>query len=139
MIGIAWKLLTSRLAGPVGAGVSVVLLVALVGSCASGKAKDRQIARIAKDVAQLSQDLGTCRSNRAGLEASLRTQGASVAAFAEEQARRQREGQKAASEARRGREAAEAKAARLLRNPPAGADECARVAAADRAVRDALQ
>jgi hypothetical protein len=139
MIGFVLALLGSKPAGFVGAGVSLLLVFALLASCATVKARDRTIAKITKDIAVLAQDLGTCRSNRLGLEASLRSQSASVAAFAEEQARRQREADAAAAEARRGREAAEAKAARLLRNQPQGVDECARVVAADRAVLEALR
>jgi hypothetical protein len=132
-------LLTHKLAGMVGLGVSVLLLIALFVSHQNVKARDRQIVGHLKQVAQLSQDLGTCRSNRVGLEASLRSQSASVAAFAEEQARKRKLAEADSAEARRGRETAEAKAARLLRHQPAGADECARVVAADRAVVEALR
>lgn len=132
-------LLTSKIAGPIGAGLSLLLLILLLTSCGQLKAKDGVIRDQERRITSLRADLLTCQDNTGKLEASIAAQSASVAAFAEEQARRQREAETAVSEALRGRKDAEARAARLRAHQPQGVDLCARVVSADDAVLEALK
>jgi hypothetical protein len=124
MIALALKLLTSRIAGPIGAGVSIVLLLALLSSCALGKAKNREIEKLTVHVAKLSADLGTCRTNKVTLQNAIDRQNAAVAALAAEGQRRAAEARKALDAAQAGVAAANKRAGQLLAIKP-GADRCA--------------
>ena len=77
-----WKLLTSRLAGPVGAGLSLLLAIALLSLLLS---KNSTISDLKKDKAELNQSLlvakldnQTLRGNALGLEAGLNACSAGV-------------------------------------------------------------
>lgn len=139
MIGLALKLLTSRVAGPIGAGLSVVLVLSLLASCVTLKARDREIGRLVTSEALARRSYETCKGNRLALEASLAAQGRAVEAVRLEGDRRKAQASKALEQAQKGRAGAETKAARLLSHQPAGVDACARTEAADRAVLEALR
>lgn len=123
MIALALKFLTSRLAGPIGAAASVVLLLALLASCASGKIKNRQIEKLTGNVAQLSADLGTCRTNKVTLQNAIDRQNSLVTAWKADGDRRSAEAQKAVDAARAGATLASRDAARIMAIKP-GADLC---------------
>jgi low affinity Fe/Cu permease len=110
MIALAIKLLTSRLAGPIGAGVSVLLALALafiwVGKSAEIGALERSITALNAKVDQLTGDLTQCRANRITLEDATRRQNEAVAAAKAESAGRIAE--LATALDRSGREAARA-------------------------------
>lgn len=82
------KLLTSRLAGPVGLGLSLLLAIALVSLLL---AKNSEISTLKKDKAELNQSLlvakldnQTLRGNAIGLEAGLNACSAGVDAVAKQ-------------------------------------------------------
>lgn len=124
MIGLVFGLLGSKPAGLIGAGLSLVLVLALLGSCVQLKAKDRTIKTQGRQIAQLAQDLGTCRGNVATLKGSLERQNRAVEALHEAGAQRERDAAKAVQDAQRGRSTAERRVADILKAKP-GADACA--------------
>jgi hypothetical protein len=83
--------------------------------------------------------LGTCHASVTTLEGSLASQNAAVASLGVESARRTKMLADGLEQARKGRASAEARAAGLLKRPPAGIDACARSEAARRAVLESLK
>lgn len=133
------RLLTSRLAGPIAAGVAVLLALALAVAQvhlagARGDLKDAR-ARIET----LSRDLGTCRANTAALSSSLKRQNAAVTAQGKADAQRLAQAGKDLTTALRGRERAEAQAAKLMRAGPVGVDACARAIDAFETVKEGVR
>lgn len=139
MITFLWTALTSRLAGPIAAGVAVALTLAL--GVQSIRLHDAGVALV-KTQDQLRQsesNLTTCRNNSTGLELSLKTQTTAVARLEREGAARLAKAESDLAAAQKGRAGAEARAAALLRTPPPGLDSCARMFGADEAVLGSLK
>lgn len=135
---IAIKFLTSRLAGPIAAGLCLVLIV-LLASALIGKGRaerSRDVALAARDVALV--DLGRCQANARSLEGAIGAQNAALTAKSAEDARRLAGAEKAVTAASRSRAAAEAAAARLQSRAPTGLDACARAVSAFENVKGAL-
>lgn len=84
--------LTSKLAGPIGAGLSIVLALslgwAIVSKNATIEEARKHLATVSKERDDAKADLGQCRANRLTLEDALSRQSAAVdAAKAEGEAR----------------------------------------------------
>jgi hypothetical protein len=86
-----------------------------------------------------ARDLQTCRANTNTLQSAIDRQNASVAALKAEGDRRTTQAAAAVRDAQRGRSDAEARASKLAALKPAGADACARMNDADRAVLETLR
>jgi hypothetical protein len=84
-------------------------------------------------------DLATCRTNTDTLTSAITTERARLAALQAAGDRALRQTQADLAEAARGRQSAEARAAKLLKTPPAGVDACARSEAAFSAAKEALR
>jgi hypothetical protein len=142
---VTWllALFTHRIAGPVAAGVAFLACAALLWATVTHKAalraRDGVINRQFGEIAGLSHQLGVCKADLDGARLSLADQTAAVAAWKAESDRRQRDAEKAVSDALRGRQRAEAKAARLLSINPKGATLLERYEEVDRAVLEALK
>lgn len=108
-------------------GVVAVLLVALsISQCTRAVKAEHKLAKVEKIAVAVKADLATCRGNTSALKAALDGQNRALEAKSAEDAQRLAEAGKGLSEALRGRERAEAKAAKLLRDGPVGVDVCAR-------------
>lgn len=92
----------------------------------------------AKIVAEFQLRLDACHANVTGLQASLDAQNVAVEAQRADGERRAKMLSDGLQQARVGRAGAEARAASLLKNAPAGIDACARAEAARAAVLKAL-
>ena len=73
--------LTSKLAGPIAAGVAVLLAIALVASSFHSHRQKVQIASLTAERNAAQRDLGTCRANTTTLQSALTSQNAAVAAM----------------------------------------------------------
>lgn len=131
--------LTSRVAGPAASAVALALALVAVGQCSEKQAEARRADRAEGAARLANQDLTACRGNSARLQAALNDQNASIEAAREEGDRRAQAAESALAEAERGRAATEARIKRLLTNPPAGIDACARMESADRNVMENLK
>jgi hypothetical protein len=125
----AWSALTSRLAGPIAAGVAVALAVTL-GMARLELAHARRQAQAAEaavtaPVTGWAARLATCQGNGRSLQAALDGQNAAVAALKRDSAARVAASTKAASAARKTAQAAQAHAAAILAARPTSADACA--------------
>lgn len=136
MIATIIGALTSRIAGPAATVAAVILAGVAVGQCSEKNAEARRADRAENAAEVATANLSTCRSNVSGLQASIDGQNALLAAKSAEDAQRLAEAGKRLSEAQRGRDGAEARAAALLKNPPAGVDACARAMTAFQAVKE---
>lgn len=131
--------LTSRLTGPIASVVAVVLACLLLAQCSATHAAASRAdkAESARRAAQANYD--QCVANGKALTAAIDAQSARVRAVAEESAQRLAEAEDGLQQALRGRQDAEKRAARLLGQPPAGIDACARATSAFGAVRKDLR
>lgn len=121
-------------------GVLAVLAMILIpAKCSydvgSKRAADRAAGTISLQRAQLTQ----CHDNTAALQASLDGQNRAVDQMKADSDKRLQASSDALHGAQKGRESAEARAAKLLALKPAGIDACARMMDADRAVLESLQ
>lgn len=129
-------LLTSRLAGPIASIIAVLLALALgvAQFQLHGARSSLQKMQSARDKALT--DLGTCRANTAALSSSLARQNAALEAKSAADAQRLAQAGKDLTTALRGRERAEAQAAKLLKAGPVGVDACARAIDAFETVKE---
>jgi hypothetical protein len=132
----ALKLITSRMAGPVASVIAILLLFALLGQCQATGSVKRALAKSEKQVVAVRTDLLTCKANTSALTASLDAQNAALTAKSAADAQRLAEAGKGLSEALRGRDRAEARAAKLLKAGPVGVDVCARAIDAFETVKE---
>lgn len=135
-MGAIIAVLTSRLAGPIAAGVGVLLAIALAVSQIQLHATRADLKAAGERIEALSRDLGTCRANTAALEASIRGQNAAVAAWKAEGDARAAEVAKARHATREKAARADRAAANLAALKPVGNDLCARMLAVDEAVKE---
>ena len=139
MIATIAGALTSRLAGPVAAAAAIALALVSVGQCSAKNTEARRADRAEATLATELVNLDRCRTNVAGLEASVGAQNARIEAVRAEGQRKTEEAENALAAAQKGRAAVEARVASLLRDRPAGADACARMESADAAVLGSLR
>lgn len=136
MIGIAWAILTSRLAGPIASAVALALAVMLGVQTVKlmGAEHGRKGAVAERDMARV--DLGTCRGNVSTLQDALGVQNRAVQAIKAESDARTAAANKALSEARKSALAARKSADAILaaRVKP-GETSCE---AADRVILEAV-
>ncbi|MDO8912285.1 MAG: hypothetical protein Q8N10_03245 [Phenylobacterium sp.] len=132
-------ILTSRLAGPISSAFALLFLVLALTQCVGKVHQTRRADAAEMALSVAKTDLDQCQRNEAGLEASMRGQNAAVKRLETEASIRTAAAEEAVTQALRGRAGAEARAAKLLRNPPAGIDACARMESADTAVLRSLQ
>lgn len=128
---------------------TIAVVVALVASgavldrCAPVIGAHATIKRVKADAAEKleakGKELDRCQANVRGLEAAQAAQNAAIGEKAALDAERLSTAEKAVGDAQRGRESAEARAAKLLRTPAAGIDACARTEAARRQVLENLR
>lgn len=130
---------TSRWAGPVASVVAAVLLLFGVTQCTGRVAQAHRADNAEREFALSEKGRMQCVTNRMALEGSIATQNAALADLRREAVVRTAEAEKAVAEALKGRASAEARAAKLLKTPPAGIDACARMESADAAVLRSLQ
>lgn len=134
-----FAILTSRMAGPVASIAAMILLLFGVAQCSGRAAEASRADNAEREFALSEKDRMQCVTNRMALEGSIATQNAALADLRHEAEVRTQAAEKAVTEALRGRESAEARAAKLLRNPPAGIDTCARAMSAFEAVKESVR
>lgn len=132
-------LLTSRLAGPIAAGIAVLLALALGWQTMQLAAVRSHLKVADAAAAALYRNLETCKANTATLSEAVASQNAATEAMRAETDARAKMLADGLQQARRGRAGAEARASALLTRPPAGIDACARAEAARDAVIRSLQ
>jgi chromosome segregation ATPase len=142
---VTWllALFAHRIAGPIAAGVAFLACAALLWATVTHKAemrvKDGVIKGQQGQITRLDTDLRACRADLDGAKASLEAQKRALEALKAESDRVRQEAENAVSDALRGRQRAEAKAARLLSINPKGATLLERYEEVDRAVLEALK
>lgn len=128
MIAIIAKALTSRLAGFIGIGSSVVLAIALTVVTVSKNAEirtlERSITALNGKVDQLTGDLTQCRANRITLEDATRRQNEAVEAVRAQGEERISDLSKALDRSNRAAQTAQRNADRILAAQGTG-DACA--------------
>lgn len=134
---VAW--LTSKLAGPIATAAAVVLALLLTVQTVKLAEARKSMDGLASALARAATDLSTCRSNRAGLEASLTAQNAAVEAARQAGEQMRARSAKAVSEAQNATAAAERRAAAIMARKPVGADACQRALEADDLILGAIR
>jgi len=139
MIAIFWSVLTSKLAGPVAAGVALLLVIALIAQAAqlSGVNHDLSLERQAHLASE--RDLAAARANEATLQSAIEQQNDAVRALKEASDAKVAQAEAALRIASAKRANAEARAAAMLHTPLAGATEIERMTLADELVLRGLQ
>jgi hypothetical protein len=120
-------------------GLAVLGAVLVVRSHWIGVGVQRERAASGKALQLSANNLATCRSNGAALQASLDSQNAAALVVQAESDRKIAQATEDLTQALKGRASAETKASRLLTHPPAGIDACARSMAAFAAVQETVQ
>jgi len=110
-------LLTSRLAGPIAAGLSLILSLSLAFVWIT---KSAEVRVLTKANSTLSSDLAQSRLNASRLEGSLATQSAAIATLAAAGAQRELRLADAISIAERASTAAQSASERILAAKPVG-------------------
>lgn len=123
-LSIALGLLRSRLAGPIAAGLCVLLLVFGLSQCSGRVSAERKLAKSEKVVVAVRKDLGTCKANVTTLEASVAAQNAAVDALKREGDLRVAESEKAVRDARVVAASYRKKVEAILAAKPKGGDVC---------------
>jgi hypothetical protein len=88
-VSAVWGLLTSRLAGPIASGVSLLLAILLLSTCTAKAANDKvlnhRITELTHEIDAPNTGwrarLTICQANEANLQAGIATQNASIAAL----------------------------------------------------------
>lgn len=127
------------LRSPVGKYLLIGLAVLGLLWAIYGKGRGDEHAAMQKRVDLVQASLETCHANGKALQASIDGRNRAVEAMQQVSDRKIADAAKALSLASKGRAGAEAKAAKLLDQPPAGIDACARMTSADEAVLGALK
>lgn len=121
-------LLTSRLAGPIGAGLSLILAITLAATILTKNATIAevrgQLTTAQLDLKNARADLSQCQSNRITLEEATRRQNAAVATVKAEGDRRVSELATELERAAKATAAAEARAKAILNRPTPSGDQC---------------
>lgn len=132
--------LTSRLAGPIGAGLSLVLAVILAAVILTKNATISemrgQLTTAQADLRAARDDLTQCRSNRITLEEAARRQNAAVDAAKAEGAKRLTELATELDRAKAATATAEVRAKAILARPAPTGDQCK---AADALILETVQ
>jgi uncharacterized protein HemX len=123
MVSAILGIMTSRLAGPIAALVALILAVGLGVQTVKLHNARGDLAAASKRLEAAQRDLGTCRGNVAGLEASLNRQNEAVAALKAESDARIARSLKEASAARSVAESYRQASQRILA-AKAGPDKC---------------
>jgi hypothetical protein len=135
--------LGSRLGGAIAAAVVAVLTIGLGVQTVRLGAAHREVAKLADRIENPGTGyiakLSACRGDVDRLTGEIARQNEAVTALKTEGDRRAAKAAAALSEAARGRASAEARAAKLLKNPPSGIDACARAMSAFETVKESLQ
>lgn len=121
-------------------GAGFVLIAALVWQAFyfMGKGKAEAEAKLRPQIVKLERELGQCSANVETLDGKLKLQNAEVERVKREGEAKRRAAEAAYAKAEKGRQAAEAKARKLLARPVTG-DVCRDVLAVDRMVLEALK
>lgn len=135
----AWRLLTSKLAGPIATALCLLLAMVALSQCTAKQSERRRADGAEKTLLATQHSLDTCHSNVEGLEASLKRLNDAVASAYAEGVRRTEAAAQGLAAALKGKADVEARVAKLLRQPPAGIDACARMESADARVLEVLQ
>lgn len=117
-------LLTSRLVGPIAAGVAVLLALALVLNVVQLRGVRGDLKVALADAKAARADFATCKANTRALTSSLDTQNRAVDALKAESEVRVAASAKATSQARAVAESYRRSAADILKAKPASADRC---------------
>lgn len=124
---------------PVGRYLIIGLAVLGLLCAIYGKGRADEHTAMQKRVDLVQASLNTCHANGNALQASINGHNKAVEAMQQVSDKKIAEAAKALSVASKGRAGAEAKAAKLLAQPPAGIDACARMTSADEKVLEALK
>lgn len=130
---------TSRLAGPISSAFALLFLILALSQCVAKSGEAHRADRAEAAVVAVRSDLTRCQDSNRTLTGSLATQSAAVDGLKAEATIRTQAAEKAVTEALKGRAGAEARAAKLLKVPPAGIDACARAMSAFETVKGSLQ
>lgn len=133
------SIFTSKLAGPISSVFALLFLALALTQCVGKRAETHRADNAEREYAVAEKDRMQCVTNRMALEGSIATQNAALADLRHEAEVRTQAAEMAVTEALRGRAGAEARAAKLLKSPPAGIDACARAMSAFDAVKGNLQ
>lgn len=139
MIKSLLGIITSPLAGPVGAAAALLLLALALTQCSEKAVQSHRAAVAEKKLESSQRDLRTCQGNERDLKGSIASQNAALETLRSEATVRTAAAEKAVSDALKGRASAEARAAKLLAQPPAGIDACARAMSAFKTVKENLR
>lgn len=144
ILSTAWGLLTSRLAGPIAAGVALALGLALAVQAfhlASARKDASSLrAQIEAPNTGFRDRLAACHANAVTLEGQLSDQTAKVREQAAAQNAKLAEAARLAAQAEAGRKRTQALSDQIAAyRTPAGADVCADLKAADAAVLETLR
>lgn len=143
MIGVAWSLLTSRMAGPVAAALAVILAIALgvttLQKNSAVRRADKLHAEIHAPVTGYIAEAARCKANVTTLEGSLKRQSDAVAELQRQSAGRIAAAERGWRDAQRAAADARNRAERLVGSTIAGDTRCERVEDADRLVLEMLR
>lgn len=131
--------LRSPIAQYLAIGLAVVLALFAIRHAGYTAGTKHEHAIMQKRADQIQASLDVCRANGNALQATIAGQNRAVEAIQAVSDRKLADAATALSLASKGRAGAEAKAAKLLANPPAGIDACARMTSADEKVLEALR
>lgn len=135
---VLWSILTSRLAGPIAAGVAVLLALMLGVTSIRLSAAQHTASEALQARDRAVASLATCQANTRSLEGAVAAQNAAVEGWREAGDAKVKVATEKLTVAIKGRAAAEARAAALMR-PAVGVDACARMESADAAILRVLK
>lgn len=144
MIAAFISAISSKLAGPIAAGVALLLAIALTVQGFELAGARREVTRLTAQIETpgtgFRDRLAACRANAVNLKGQLRDQTARVREQAAAQNAKLAEARRLAAAAEAGRKRTQTLVDRLTHyQTPAGANACADLEAADAAVTEALQ
>ena len=143
MIATILGFLGSRLGAGIVAAVVLALTLSLgvqTARLADARGDAAKLAdRIDNPVNGYVVKLADCRGDVDRMADAVGRQNDAVTALRAEGDRKVAEAEKAVTEAQKGRASAESRAAKLLKNPPAGIDACARAMSAFETVKESLK
>lgn len=130
MLSFIWPILTSRLAGPIGAAMAVVLALSLCASCVTQKRLEREIlglrGSIEAPVVGWRARLDQCHANVSKIEGALSAANDATLAIASEGAARLQAAGKELAKAQIDTATANRRVKAFMAAPAVGDDACAR-------------
>lgn len=138
-----WRIITSPLAGPIGAALFLAASLAVLALSFQVKSETRRadanLAEITRPGTGWAAQLATCQASNATLDNARATQNAEIEAFRAESARRSEASAKALRQAQDARRAAEGRITALLNRQPVSDDYCEQAREAEAMIRGAIR